>query len=149
MSSSRKKRDEARRRLERKPPPSARGSGRGASSAARLVTPDIHREIRHITERAQAEDARIVTLGNLVLFSTRTRDAWLLDPADHLALCLCRDGEPQPFRIVEAPDTFAIDWRAHFAIEGEAFLVHDRSGKVVVIHGYPTDEIEAACRGFQ
>ena len=120
---------------------------RGAPAAASVIQPDIHREIRYITQRAQAEDSRIVTLGNLVLFSTRTRDAWLLDAEDGLALCLCRDGELQPFRIVDTPDTFAIEWTARFALEGGAFVVQQRSGKVVAIHGYPTIEISAACRG--
>jgi hypothetical protein len=146
MSSSKKQRDEARRRLERKPAPSKRRSPRGVATSARFVVPDIHREIHHLTECAQAEDARIVTLGNLVLFSTRTRDAWLLDPDDEFALCLCRDGEPQPYRIIDAPQTFAIDWTAHFAIDGAAFIVQERSGKVLTIHGYPTAEIEAKCR---
>jgi hypothetical protein len=35
-----------------------------------------------------------VTVGPLVLFSTETGDAWLLDPADHLAARLARDGVP-------------------------------------------------------
>src|SRR5215831_14306986 len=36
---------------------------------------------------------RIVTIGQLLLFSTETGDAWLLDPADRLAARLARDGE--------------------------------------------------------
>jgi hypothetical protein len=88
-----------------------------------------------------------LTVGNLVLFSTRTRDAWLLDPEDDVAVCLCREGKPQPFRIIDAPNNFAIEWTASFAIEGEAFVVQERSGRVVVINGYPTIEISAACRG--
>jgi hypothetical protein len=108
---------------------------------------DIHREIRYFSQLAQAEDSRIVTLGNLVLFSTRTRDAWLLDAEDDFALCLCRDGEPQPFRIIDSAKTFAIEWTADFAIEGEAFIVHERSGRTVTILGYPTAEIAAACGG--
>jgi hypothetical protein len=38
-------------------------------------------------------------------------------------VCLCREGEPQPFRIIDAVDTFAIEWTAGFAIEGAAFIV--------------------------
>jgi hypothetical protein len=114
---------------------------------ARSVRLDIHREIRYITQLAQAEDPRIVKVGNLVLFSTRTRDAWLLDAEDDFAICLCRDSEPQPFRIIETPDSLAIDWTATFSIEGAAFIVQNRTGAVVVIHGYPTVEISAACRG--
>jgi hypothetical protein len=147
MSSSRKKREATRQRLERTPPPSERRSPQGVTTGARFVLPDIHREIHHITECAQAAEARIVTLGNLVLFSTQTRDAWLLDPEDDFALCVCRDGEPQPYRIIDAPHAFAIDWTAHFAIDGAAFIVQERSGKLITIQGYPTVEIEAACRG--
>ena len=88
-----------------------------------------------------------MTFGSLVLFSTRTRDAWMLEPEDNLAVCLCREGEPQPVRIIDGPDTFAIEWTANFRIEGTAFIVQERSGSVVVIHGYPTIEISVACRG--
>src|SRR5277367_235963 len=40
-----------------------------------------------------------VTVGQLVLFSTETGDAWLLDPADRLAARLARDGENEPIHI--------------------------------------------------
>src|SRR5438034_6490771 len=42
-------------------------------------------EVGHIQRRAAEHDGRIVTIGQLVLFSTETGDAWLLDPADRLA----------------------------------------------------------------
>ena len=141
MSKSKNNREEAKRKREL-----YRQHQRSFRFDASFVKPDIHGEIRHITQLAQAEDARVVTLGNLVFFSTRTRDAWLLDREDDFALCLCRDGEPQPFRIVDSPDTFAIEWTADFTIEGDEFVVHERSGRVIVIHGYPTVEISAACR---
>ena len=44
--------------------------------------------------------------------AARTRDAWLLDPEDNFVVCLCREGEPQPFRIIDVPDTFAIEGTA-------------------------------------
>src|SRR5712692_813853 len=50
-------------------------------------------EVRYIQRRAADHDGRIVTVGQLVLFSTETGDAWLLDPADRLAARLARDGE--------------------------------------------------------
>src|SRR5258708_2748231 len=37
-------------------------------------------EVRYIQRRAADHDGRIVTIGQLVLFSTETGDAWLLDP---------------------------------------------------------------------
>src|SRR5580693_5668017 len=51
--------------------------------------------------RAADYDGRIVTVGQLVLFSTETGDAWLLDPADRLAARLARDGENEPIHIEE------------------------------------------------
>jgi hypothetical protein len=117
MSNSKKKRAAAKRQSTRGQQSRQARREQGALVSARFVKPDIHREIRHITQLAQAEDSRIVTVGKLVLFSTRTRDAWLLDPEDNFALCLCRDGEPQPFRIINTPDTFAVEWPARFVIE--------------------------------
>ena len=48
----------------------------------------VLREVDYIVGRAAESDARVVTLGQLVFFSTQTGDAWLLDPEDHLALPL-------------------------------------------------------------
>ena len=144
---SKAKHDPAKRRKtgpSRKKPARA---GHSAPSSASFVRPDIHREIGYISQRAQAEESRLVTLGKLVLFSTVTRDAWLLDREDSLALCLCKDGQPQPVRVIDSAETFAIEWQAVFAIDGDAFIVQERSGRVVAIHGYPTAEIAAACRG--
>jgi hypothetical protein len=112
---------------------------------ARLAHVDIHRETRHIVQRAQAGEGRVVTLGNLVLFSTESRDAWLLDPEDNFALCLARDGEPMSYRIVETSSTFAIMWDATFEIRGQEFIVAERSGRVHSIHGYPAAQIADAC----
>ncbi len=134
MSNSKKSRKDSKRR-----------DPRGIANA-RVVRADIRREIAYITQLAQAEDARIVALGTLVLFSTRTRDAWMLDAEDNFALCLCRDGEAQPFHVIDTPTQFGIEWPAHFAIDGEVFVVYENSGRVVAIHGYPIAAIVAACR---
>src|SRR3954452_20060009 len=72
-------------------------------------------EVRYIQNRAADRDARIVMLGPLVLFSTETGDAWLLDPADHLALRLARDGDPLPAHIEETETTFATVGQASIA----------------------------------
>ncbi len=143
---SKKQRQEAKRRLKKR---GRRAQGRGDSEVdVRHVDIDIHREIRYITERAQAGDARLVTLGNLVLFSTETQDAWLLDSEDSFALCLARDGQPQWYRILDTADTFAIEWNARFEITGAAFVVAS-SGEVRSIYGYPTAQIADACARYQ
>src|SRR5271170_3547471 len=53
-------------------------------------------EVRYIQRRAADHDGRIITIGQLVLFSTETGDAWLLDRTDFLAARLARNGEAEP-----------------------------------------------------
>ena len=112
MSNSKKNHKEAKQRLKRERQLRERRRERSAPIGASFVKPDVRREIRYITQLAQPEDSRIVTVGNLVLFSTRTRDDWLLDPEDNFVVCLSREGEPQPFRIIDARGTFAIEGTA-------------------------------------
>ena len=99
-------------------------------------------EVRYILRRAAEHDGRVVTIGQLVLFSTETGDAWLLDPSDQLAARLARDGDPEPFDIEENETTFTIDWKGRYRIEGTAFLYTDReTGRLATIHGYPTHKL--------
>ncbi len=79
-------------------------------------------EIRYITRRAANHDGRVVTIGQLTLFSSETGDAWIIDREDHLALRLARQGDPEPFHIEETDTSFAIDWKGHYRIEGAAFV---------------------------
>ena len=98
-------------------------------------------EANYIINRAENYDSHVVSLGSLVFFSTETGDAWMLDFEDGLALCLARDGDKQPFRIVETSEKFAIEWNATYQIEGNNFVVTQKSGQVRTILGYPTGEI--------
>src|SRR5712691_10899303 len=82
-------------------------------------------EVRYIQRRAANHDGRVVTIGQLVLFSTETGDAWLLDPADQLAARLARDGDPEPVHITENDTIFAIGWKGRYGIEGDAFIYVD------------------------
>ena len=108
---------------------------------------NISREINYIIHRARARDARLVTLGALIFFSTETGDAWLLDAEDNSALCLACDGQKQSFTIVETPTSFGIEWNADYRIDGDTFIVIERSGGVKSNFGYPTREILRASRG--
>ena len=99
-------------------------------------------EVRYILRRAAEHDGRVVTIGQLVLFSTETGDAWLLDPSDQLAARLARDGDPEPFHIEENETTFTIDWKGSYRIEGAGFVYRDReTGRLATIHGYPTNKL--------
>ena len=98
-------------------------------------------EVRYIERRAADYDSRIVTIGQLILFSTKTGDAWLLDPTDQLAARLAREGESEPIDIEEADTTFAVSWKGRYRIEGPAFVYSDEdTGRVATILGYPTDK---------
>jgi hypothetical protein len=97
-------------------------------------------EIDYIQSRAAAHDGRLVTVGPLVLFSTETGDAWLLDPADHLAARIARDGDPEELYFEETDSSFAIGWKGNYQIEGDAFVFIDRdTARVTTILGYPPD----------
>jgi hypothetical protein len=101
----------------------------------------ITKEANDMISRAQNREGRLVTLGSLILFSTETGDAWMLDPEDGFAMCLARDGFEQPFTIIDTPTNFGIEWNADYRIDGDAFTVSDRAGQVRTIFGYPTREI--------
>jgi hypothetical protein len=96
-------------------------------------------EINYIRNRAAKYDGRLVTVGPLVLFSTETGDAWLLDPADHLAARVARDGNPEEIYFEETETNFAIGWKGQYQIDGEAFVFIDGdTARITAIIGYPT-----------
>ena len=99
-------------------------------------------EVRYILRREAEHDGRVVTIGEIILFSTETGDAWLIEPSDQLAARLARDGDPEPFHIEENETTFTIDWKGRYRIEGDAFVYMDReTGRLATIHGYPTHKL--------
>ncbi len=140
MDPKRKKKLQDRKARQAKLPqrhPSARWvSGKEAS---------ILREVDYIVQRAREGDSRCVTLGSLVLFSTESGDAWLLDPEDSLALCLARDGHAEPVHIMETDANFSIEWDRIFSMDDECFTtVEKKTGRVATILGYPTEAIREA-----
>lgn len=106
----------------------------------------IARETDYIIQCAESRDARMVTLGALILFSTETGDAWVLDAEDNLALCLARAGERQPFKVIETSNSFGIEWEANYRLDGDRFIVIEPEGRVRSILGYPIREIQQAMR---
>jgi hypothetical protein len=99
-------------------------------------------EVSYLQERAAECDSRIVTVGQLLLFSTQTGDAWLLDPADRLAVPLARNGDPLPVHIEDTDKTFAVGWKGSYQIDGKAFIYQDNdSRRISTIVGYPTQAI--------
>lgn len=99
-------------------------------------------EVRYIQRRAAQGHGRIVTVGPLLLFSTETGDAWLLDPSDHLATPIAREGEALLFHMEDTDTSFAIGWKGEYRIDGKAFVYREKdSGNVRSIIGYPTQRI--------
>src|SRR5215468_9664873 len=92
--------------------PIRRGPGK------RMVDGKDHRladEVRHIQRCAARHDGRIVTVGQLIFFSTETGDAWLLDSEDGLAAPLARDGDPNPSTSKRPTPTSASNGRGTIA----------------------------------
>ncbi|MCU0727138.1 MAG: hypothetical protein MUE73_15355 [Planctomycetes bacterium] len=106
-------------------------------------------EADYMVRRALAGEGRVVTLGALVFFSTATGDAWMLDPADNLALGLARDGRALPTRIMETRERFAVEWTHSYRIDGDVMTFVDGTGRSREISGYPAVEIESAIRRMQ
>jgi hypothetical protein len=95
-------------------------------------------EVRRIQHRAFEHDSRIVSIGPLLLFSTQTGDAWMLDPADQLAVRLALGGDPLPVHIEETDSNYAIGWQGRYRIEADAFIYEDNdSQRLIAIRGYP------------
>jgi hypothetical protein len=68
-------------------------------------------EVRYMQRRAAQRQSQIVTVGQLVLFSTETGAAWLLDSSDQLAAPLARDGDPLSVEIGETDTSFTVAWK--------------------------------------
>jgi len=92
----------------------------------KLVNPkdiNITDEVNYIIDYAKNFDARLVSLGPLIFFSTNMGDAWVLDPQDKLAMCLMQEGEKQTYTITETSRNFSIEWDATYQIDGNKFIV--------------------------
>ena len=122
---------------------------RGSESSGQQWGPELCeismlKEAEYIVRLAQAGEARIVTLSELFLFSTPGGDAFVLDMADQFAMCLAREGQPQPYRILESPGKFTIDWDGAFSLDGDC-LVIDEGGEVTYVeHAQLLAEIRSA-----
>jgi hypothetical protein len=84
-----------------------------------------------LERRAAAHDSRIVSIGQLVLFSSESGDAWMLDPSEHLAVRLASEGQPEPIHIEDTETTFTVAWTGQYGIVGPAFLYTDPDSRRV------------------
>jgi hypothetical protein len=99
-------------------------------------------EVRYIQRRAAEHDSRVVSIDQVVLFSSESGDAWMLDPSHHLAVRLASDGYPQPIHIEETETTFTVAWTGQYRVVGPAFLYTDRDSKrLATMFGYPIRQL--------
>jgi hypothetical protein len=104
----------------------------------------LMKEVRYIQQRAAEQDSRIVTIGQLLLFSAVSGDAWLLDVSDQLAVPVAREGDPLPIHIEESDTHFAVSWKGSYQIDGDAFTYFEKnSRRIRTIVGYPTPQISS------
>ena len=112
--------------------------------SVQLTAELIQKEIRYITKYAQRGVSKVITLGDFLLFfSTSESDAWLLDTQDKLALQLMDQGAVLPYRIMEAENTFSIEWKANYEITKKGFAVKDKNRNVRLFPSYPFKEIQS------
>jgi hypothetical protein len=102
---------------------------------------EIKKEIEYILKHAKEFDVRLVSLNELLLFSTATGDAWILDTNDKLAICLMRNGDKQDYTIIDTPTQFGFEWDYKYLIEDEIFIIINKSGGIRQILGYPVKEL--------
>jgi hypothetical protein len=98
-------------------------------------------EVCYIQRRAAEHDSHIVSIGQLVLFSSESGDAWMLDPSEHLAVRLASDGHPEPIPIEDTETSFAVAWTDQYRIVGPVFLDTDRDSRRATMFGYPTRKL--------
>ena len=113
-------------------------------TSTRLSRESLHlaKEVRSIQHRAAEHDGRVVSIGPLVLFSTDTGDAWMLEPADQLAARLAVGGDPLPVHIEETETSFAIGWQGRYQFDGDTFVYQDnQSRRLNAIRGYPVKQL--------
>jgi hypothetical protein len=117
---------------------------RHESSAPRRSPDSLHlgKEVRAIQRRAAEHEARILSIGPLVFFSTDTGDAWMLEPADQLAIRLACGGDPLPVQIEETDTRYDIGWQGNYHIDGDTFVYRDKqSRRINAIEGYPVKKL--------
>jgi len=82
-------------------------------------------KIRYIQRKAADYDACVVSIGQVVLFSTATGDAWVVDRSEQLAVRVAREGDPEPIHIEDTETTFRIGWKGKYRIDADAFVYLD------------------------
>ncbi|HTO03378.1 MAG TPA: SEC-C metal-binding domain-containing protein [Opitutus sp.] len=105
-------------------------------------------EAELVQERAARAEPCVIRLGPIVLFSTATRDAWMIDVQHGEAACLARAGEVQPVSIEETASKFGVAWQGRHRLDDEAFVVIENDGNTQTYRDYPVAEIRSLVAGY-
>lgn len=78
-----------------------------------------------------------------VLFSSGIGDAWLLEPDEHLAMCLVWQGERQTIGLRDDPDQIEVEWDCMYELLGDFFSVESKHPVIGTraLGGYPLDNV--------
>ena len=109
----------------------------------------IREECEAIVAAELRGDVKIVmtkqgpTCPPFVLFSTGVGDAWLLEPDEHLAMCLLWQGAREEIGISEDPSRIEVAWDGAYELLGDFFHVDTDNPKIRerAIGGYPLDQV--------
>ena len=101
-----------------------RGAGKRRVDGKSLRLAD---EVRYIQRRAADHAGRVITIGQLILFSSKSGDAWLLDPSDQLAARLAR---PRP----AGPDCHHLTRMDFIILDELGYLPFAQAGGQLLFH---------------
>src|ERR1700751_370029 len=73
-------------------------------------------EGRYIQRRAAEDDSRVVSIGQVVLFSSESGHAWMLATSEYLAVRSASDGPPEPIHIEDNATAFTVAWTGQYRI---------------------------------
>jgi len=79
-------------------------------------------------------------IGNFIFFSTPSGEGWMLDHRKNYALRLAEDSSVLPYRIVEGPERFQVEWKERFRLEGDLFIAI-RKGEETIFREYPVEAL--------
>jgi hypothetical protein len=112
-------------------------------------------EAELVQQRAAHGQPSAIRIGSIVLFSTATGDAWVIEAQTGAAARLARAGEAGPIPIVVTPGKFDIVWEARYHLDDENFTAIEDDGNSETTSGYPVAlirhliaEYPAECAGI-
>lgn len=123
----------------------------GGGAAAAAYRPVIRPAAEKAQQAASEKRQGIGALGVLLLFSTTSGDAWLLEITGGDALQLSDQGVALPVVIEENPETTEVEWSHTYALREGQFAVTSYKDKAEKVYAadYPVKEIDEAIEAIR